>query len=60
MAFMTGSSSSSYSGGSRLTTVGCGSMGAVFVGGEGGGVNDPSTWTCRFTRFGLRGFTSGC
>lgn len=57
---MTGSSSSSYARASTSgAAVACETAGGRFVGGDGGGVNAPSTWSCRFTRLGLRGFNSG-
>lgn len=60
IALMTGSSSSSYP---RAYTSGAAAVGetagGAFVGGDGGGVNAPSTWRCRLTRFGLRGLISG-
>ena len=67
IALMTGSSSSSYSSESISAGAGvaCGCAmgaddGATALGGDGGGVNDRSTWTTRRIRFGLRGFCSGC
>jgi hypothetical protein len=65
---MTGSSSSSYS--SESISAGAGTCdcargaedggGTSTLGGDGGGVNDRSTWTSLRIRFGLRGFCSGC
>ena len=63
MAFMTESSSSSYPSEPISVTVAGVTATAVedtWLGGDGGGVNERSTWSNRLTRFGLRGLTSGC
>ena len=60
---MTGSSSSSYLS-ERVSVTVAGVTATVaedkWLGGDGGGVNERSTWSNRLTRFGLRGLTSGC